>query len=131
MPATTSAARRNPIWIFGAATGGRPIRFHALNCSGKTSLNGFARAKSSAVHSGFLSNTAGGLGLLVMVFRPVELPHLHDTQSLVPVLCRAVTTIAGIFAADSLLIQLRASDATTYGCRLSHRLQLIRAIRQV
>src|SRR3954454_20827576 len=66
MPATTSAARRNPIWIFGAATGGRPIRFHALNCSGKTSLNGFARAKSSAVHSGFSSKSAGGLVLLVM-----------------------------------------------------------------
>ena len=53
MPATTSAARRNPIWIFGAATGGRPIRFHALNCSAKTSLNGLARANPPRSIPGF------------------------------------------------------------------------------
>src|SRR5512135_2448902 len=40
------------MWIFGAATGGRPILFHALYCPGKTSLNGLAVANSASVASG-------------------------------------------------------------------------------
>src|SRR5947207_2529582 len=52
MSSTTSLAKRNEICTLGLSTGGRPIRFHALYCSGKISLNGRARAKSSAVASG-------------------------------------------------------------------------------
>src|SRR5580692_7676407 len=52
MPSTTSLAKRKEICTLGLSTGGRPIRFHALYCSGKTSLNGRARAKSSSVASG-------------------------------------------------------------------------------
>src|SRR5689334_20749833 len=76
MALTTSAARRKPICTLGAATGGRPIFFHFLNCSGKTSLNGLARAKSSAVHSGISASSqsfcgiCGGFSVFLLIASP-------------------------------------------------------------
>src|SRR5215472_8000343 len=57
MLSTTSAAKRNEIATFGRSTGGRPRFFRQVwYCSGNTSLNGFARAKSAALSSGFSSS---------------------------------------------------------------------------
>ena len=55
---TTSGDNRKVTACFGLSTFGRPRDRLMLACiSGNTSLNGFARAKSSFVHSG-LSETA-------------------------------------------------------------------------
>src|SRR6516162_4776654 len=68
MASTTSLASRNEMCTFGFSAGGRPSRFfsHAAYCSGKTSLNGRARAKSSSVHSGFSSSGTPYLGALAI-----------------------------------------------------------------
>src|SRR5215204_480403 len=64
------------MWIFGAATGGRPILFHASYCGAKTSLNGLAVTNSASVASGTATEsqssceTLAGFLTRLLIFLP-------------------------------------------------------------
>src|SRR5262249_13662627 len=87
MPSTTSLAKRRVICTLRFSTGGRPIFFRqALYCSGKTSLNGRARAKSSALSSWFSSSVTAKSDFLAIAsyLSGISLTQRDDPHDLAP-----------------------------------------------